>query len=201
MSSSHRNSLNEFLSGLKLDCDTLIDCGGSQEKLPARVKKFNVKNYIILDLTEPHANSPKPDIAWDMNDLIDFNYANARGVYGRVKGAADIVTAFELTDYIYLPGNMMRNIAFMLKPGGISYVSYPSVYPLHQPIEDDALRYMPGGIKKLANYAGLEIVEVVKRRPETDLFEQFYRAERMRAAKHEDHRFTGLIVKFRKAET
>jgi len=207
MPSSYRNSLNQFLSGLELECDTLIDVGGSQERLSHRVKSFQVKNYIVLDLPKPHANSPKPDIAWDMNDSIIEEAASYESDAGYELGyrfsveenKADIITAFELFDYIWHAPNAMRNIAFMLKPGGTAIVSYPTIYPHHNPIEDDAMRYMEGGIRKLAKYAGLEVIEMIKRRPETDAIEQLWRRERLRAAKHYDHNLLGFIVKFRKA--
>ncbi len=203
MSSSYRNSLNSFLAQLDIECDTLIDCGGAQdESLAKRVKSFKVNNYLIADLAQPHKDSPKPDIVLDFNDWVgDEDNAEYYETYHRFfanENKADIVTAFELTDYIFLPGNFIKNIAFLLKPGGKAYCSWPSIYPLHQPVEDDALRYMPGAITKLAAYAGLEITQMIKRQPETDLFQQFFSAERMRAAKHEDHAFMGFITEMTK---
>lgn len=199
MSSSHRNSLNAFLAGLELEGNLCIDVGGSQVPLYKRVKKLRVGGLLIADLPHPHEDSPEPDIVLDLNKPFSPDGINKDA--WPYRNSADIITCFEVFDYVFLPGRAMKTIACLLNPGGVAYISYCSQYPLHQPVEDDALRYMPGGIKKLADYAGLEILEMIKRRPETDLFEQFYRAERMRAAKHEDHRFTGLIVKFRKAET
>lgn len=203
MASSFRLELNRYLSELSLECNTLIDCGGAQgNSLAKTVKSFKVKNYLIADLAEPHENSPKSDIVLDFNDdVTDEDNVEYHEVYHKFfnnENKADIVTAFELADYIYLPGNFMKNIAFFLKPGGKAIISWPSQYPLHQPVEDDALRYMPGAIRKLATYVGLEITQMIKRRPETDLFEQFFRAERMRAAKHEDHFFTGFITEMTK---
>lgn len=189
MSSSYRNTLNQYLAGLELVGDTLIDCGGSQEKLPHRVKRFDVRQYLIADLPNPHENSSQPDIELDLNYPIkDTRHCQT----------ADIVTCLEVLEYVFDPVTAFENIAALLKPGGIAYISFPSVYPLHQPIEDDALRYMPGGIKKLAKRAGLDIIDTYTRRPDTNLMEQFYAAERMRAARGEDHHFTGLICTLRK---
>lgn len=93
----------------------------------------------------------------------------------------------------------MNTISSYLTSGGTAWVTFPSVYPLHQPVEDDALRYMPGGIRKLVDAAGLEIVQMIHRRFETNLWDQTIRAERTRAAKHEDHNFQGWIVEMRKS--
>lgn len=182
MSSSYRLELDKWISNLDVKANTVIDVGGSQLPVKGRTKSWNVKKYIIADLQDPHVNSPKPDIELDLNQVY-FN-----------KNTANLIFCLEVFDYVYNPFVALRNINVLLKPKGQAWVTFPSIYPLHQPVEDDALRYMPGGIKKLAESTGFEIKEMIKRRPESTLFESFYRAERMRAAKHEDHNFTGFIV-------
>ena len=57
---------------------------------------------------------------------------------------------------------------------------------------------MRGGIKKLAEAVGLKIEETIPRIAETDAFMDYCRAERLRAAKHEDHRIMGWIVRMSK---
>lgn len=186
MGSSFRLSLNHWLSDLDVKANRVLDIGGSQEPVKGRTKSWDVKDYMIADLPEPHKGSPKPDIVMDLNKpsvkLIEF----------------DLIFCLEVFDYIYDPMVAMKNIARLLSLDGTAWVSFPSVYPLHQPVEDDALRYMPGGIVKLAEAAKLTVEQMIKRRPETNLLEQFYQAERMRAAKHEDHHFTGFICEFKK---
>lgn len=199
MSSSYRNSLNQWLSTLDVKADRVLDIGGSQEKLPPRVKSWNVKEYLIADLPEPHKDSPKPDIEMDLNkELWIGNKVDSAIELLINEYKYDIVFCLEVFDYIYDPAQAFRNINYLLKNDGAAWVTFPSIYPLHQPIEDDALRYMPGGIKKLADSVGLEIVQMIPRRFESNLWEQTYRAERMRAAKHEDHNFSGWIVEFKK---
>lgn len=187
MSSSYRNTLNTWLSGLDVQADRVLDIGGAQETMPKRVKSWNVKEYLIADLPEPHKDSPKPDIE------LDLNYQ--RSAEGN---QFDVIFCLEVFDYIWNPVAAMSTIASYLKEGGLACVTFPSFYPLHQPVEDDALRYMPAGIVKLADAVGLSIEQMIKRRPETDMLMQTWRAERMRAAKHEDHEFTGFIVEFKK---
>jgi SAM-dependent methyltransferase len=188
MSSSYRNSLNEWLSQLEVKADRVLDIGGAQEKMPPRVKSWDVKEYLIADLPEPHKDSPKPDIEMDLNDAPSWLY---QGMY-------DLVFCLEVFDYVWSPKDAMKQIEILLKRGGTAWVTFPSVYPLHQPVEDDALRYMPAGIVKLADSAGLSVEQMIKRRPETNGWMEFVNAERMRAAKHEDHAFTGFIVELSK---
>lgn len=191
MSSSYRLELDKWLSQLEVSADTVLDIGGSQLPVKGRTKSWDVQEYLIADLPQPHVGSPRPNVEMDINygmsdelirDMIKFNF----------------VFCLEVFDYVWNPAQAMQNIANCLVRGGTAWVSFPSVYPLHQPVEDDALRYMPAGIVKLAETAGLSVEQMIKRRPETDGWEQFYRAERMRAAKHEDHHFTGLIVELKK---
>jgi len=186
MASSYRLSLENWLKTLDVKAHSVLDIGGSQLQLPSRVKTWDVKNYIIADLPEPHKDSQKPDIEMDINKFFP-------GL-----GSYEMIFCLEVFDYVYDPVMAMKNISKQLDNNGVAWVSFPSVYPTHQPIEDDALRYMEGGIKKLAKEAGLTIEEMIKRRPESNLLDQFIRTERLRAAKNYDHEFLGWIVRFSK---
>lgn len=188
MSSSYRLSLNNWLANLDVKAERVLDIGGSQLTMPKRVKSWEVGEYQIADLPEPHEDSPKPDLELDLN-LPDPGY---------FEGDIDLIFCLEVFDYIYNPLEAFYTIATYLKKGGTAWVTFPSVYPLHQPIEDDALRYMPGGIKKLAQAVGLTIEEMIPRRFESDAWDRTIRSERLRAAKHQDHNFSGWIVKFTK---
>jgi len=195
VSSSYRNSLNEWLANLDVKADRVLDIGGSQLTMPKRVKSWDVGKYLIADLPEPHEDSPKPDIEMDIN----YYWADQVAGQGIFLGEQfDTIFCLEVFDYVFDPMEAFSNIECLLKSGGTAWVTFPSIYPLHQPIEDDALRYMPGGIKKLAAEANLIIEEMIPRRFETDAWDRTIRAERLRAAKHEDHNFSGWIVRFTK---
>lgn len=186
MSSSYRLELDRWLAQLDVKADNVLDCGGSQLPVKGRTKSWNVRQYTISDLPEPHVNSPKPDLEMDLNKawLGQDTY--------------DMVFCLEVFDYVYDPMQAMKNISKLLDDGGTAWVTYPFAYPTHNPIEDDMLRYTEFAIYRLADSVGLRVEEMIKRRPETDLLNQFYRAERMRAAKHYDHNVTGWICRFTK---
>jgi SAM-dependent methyltransferase len=187
MSSSYRMELDRWLSQLNVTAESVLDIGGSQLPVKGRTSSWNVQSYLIADLPDPHVGSPKPDIELDLNQAYSEHWSEF-----------DLIFCLEVFDYIYDPVQALRTVQYLLKPGGTAWVTFPSFYPLHQPVEDDALRYMPGGILKLAESAGLSVEQMIKRRPETNLLESFYRGERMRAAKHEDHNFTGFIVELKR---
>jgi SAM-dependent methyltransferase len=189
MPSSYRLTLEKFLSELDVKAEKVLGIGDAQKPTKGRTKSWDVKEYLIADLPQPHADSPKPDIELDLNTtpMVSDDY-----------GEYDLIFCLEVMDYIFNPIDAFRRMKSLLKSGGIAWLSFPSQYPLHQPVEDDALRYMPGGIKKLARSVGLEIIQMIPRRTETDAIYRAFRAERMRCAKHEDHNISGWIVGFRK---
>lgn len=190
MSSSYRLELDRWLSQLDVKANRVLDIGGSQLPVKGRTKSWDVKEYLVADLPEPHVGSPKPDIVMNLNTMNPEAQWNV--------DAQDIIFCLEVFDYIYDPMQAFRTISGFLKKGGTAWATFPSVYPLHQPVADDALRYMPGGIKKLAQAVGLEIVQMIPRRTETDAIYNAFRTERMRCAKHEDHNISGWIVEFKK---
>lgn len=187
MSSSYRISLDAWLSSLDVRAFSVGDIGGSQLPVKGRTKTYEAGLTVVYDLEQPHINSPKPDVVLDLNTATVFPLSTH-----------DLIFCLEVFEYIYDPAHAFYVIAQMLTTGGIAWVSFPSFYPLHQPIEDDALRYMPAGIIKLAEVVGLSVEQMIKRRPETNALEQAWSIERMRPAKGEDHHFTGFIVEFKK---
>lgn len=189
MSSSYRMELDKWLSQLDVKADRVLDVGGSQLPVRGRTRSWEVSEYKIADLPQPHADSPKPDFVLDLNQ-------SSLDLLPKVK--FDFIFCLEVFDYVYDPVGAMEKLSYFLDYNGQAWVTFPAFYPHHQPIEDDALRYMQAGIVKLADAVGFTIEEIIKRRPETDLLDQFFRAERMRAAKHFDHEITGWIVRFKK---
>lgn len=188
MSSSYRIELDNWLRSLDVKAESVLDIGGSQLPVKGRTKSWDVQDYKIADMAEPHVNSPKPDI------VLDLNQENT------VFDSFSMIFCLEVFDYIWNPALAFETIEELLDPGGVAYVSFPFMYPTHQPVEDDALRYTEGGIRKLAHYANLNVEELIPRRPETQAIEFLWRNERMRAAKHYDHNVTGWIVALRKPE-
>lgn len=187
MSSSYRLTLENWLKELDVNANSVLDIGGSQQEVRKRVRSWEVKDYKIADLPDPHEDSPQPDIVIDLNSPIY-----------KADQQFDIIFCLEVMEYVYNPFFALAQIAEYLNDNGTAWVSFPSFYPLHNPIEDDCLRYMPAGIKKLAQSAGLQVAQMIPRRPETGALLQYFSAERLRAAKGTDHMFMGWIVELKK---
>lgn len=191
MSSSYRMELDKWLCRLDVKANRVLDIGGSQLPVKGRTRSWDVEEYVIADLPEPHINSSKPDFELDLNKMEILDRERPFKQY-------ELIFCLEVFDYVYNPTVAFMKLAFYLKAGGSAWVTFPTFYPTHNPVEDDALCYKEGGIRKLAKQVDLNIVQMIKRRPETDAIEQLWRRERMRAAKNYDHNFTGFIVEFTK---
>lgn len=188
MSSSYRIELDNFLKEQRVNTHTIFDVGGAQLPVKDRLDECIYSEYKIIDLPDPHKDSQKPDIAFNLEE----------DHWGKDKPKANVVFCLEVFDYIVLPDVALSNLANMLKPGGIAYVTFPFIYPTHQPLEAEGLRYTENAIRRLAKIAGLRVSYIVPRRPETNLLTSFYSAERMRIAKGYDHDVTGWICEFAK---
>lgn len=188
MSSSYRIELDKWISQLDVKADRVLDIGGSQLPAKGRTKSWDVKEYLIADIPEPHADSSKPQIELDLNE-IDPGY---------FEGDIDYIFCLEVFDYIYDPLNAMRIISKYLSKGGTAWVTFPTFYPHHNPIKHDALCYKEYGIRKLAEASGITIKQMIPRRPETNALQNYFSAERLRAAKGYDHAVMGWIVEFTK---
>lgn len=186
MASSYRVELENYLSKIEINCHSVLGVGDAQLKTDKRVKSWDVENYVIADLPEPHANSPKPDIEFDLQKQ-DWKYEFGDWQF-------DVVFCLEVFDYILLPDCAMSNLYDMTKEGGKVYVTFPFVYPTHNPIKSDMLRYTEFAVRELARLTGFRIVEIIPRRPETNAIDNLWRAERMRAAKGYDRDVTGWIA-------
>lgn len=187
MSSSYRLSLENWLKSLDVRADSVLDVGGSQNPVSKRVNSWEVEEYKILDLEQPHEEKAKVDIVHDIN----------KPFVGQ-GDIADVIFCLEVAEYLWNPYQALCNLSKMLKHGGTLYMSFPSVYPVHNPIDFDTLRYMPRGVEQMANKAGLRLVNTTYRRFEGSDWIRLISQERLRAAKNEDINFSGFIMEFTK---
>lgn len=108
---------------------------------------------------------------------------------------ADVIFCLEVFEYLIDPVTAIRNIEYMLKKGGRAYITFAFVYPHHNELELDALRYTEYGVKRLITRAGLSVDKIHYRRDKSNLLETFYRADGMKRAKqYLNHDVTGFIV-------
>jgi len=195
-----RIQLENWLKTIDVKADSVIDIGGSQNLITGRVKSWDVKDYKILDLEKPHEMKRKPDIIGDLNYFEKCHYDKYRDYF-------DIAFCMEVSEYWFNPMTALENISNCLKKGGILYISFSFIYPVHEPVDQDYLRYTPRGVEKLLEETGFEILEMKHRllkepsdfmQTQEKLF-NVWTEEGMRPAKNYDkHNVVGCLVKAQK---
>lgn len=188
MGSYYKKQLNDFVASQNVKAKLLYDIGGAQSPIKGRTASWDVEDYKIIDLNEPHVELQHPDIHHDMNtEWVS-------------KKQADVIYCLGVSDYIINPNIFMGNIKKMLTTNGHAWVEFPFVYPIHNPKDDEGCRYSEGCIRRLAKQSGLNIEEIIYKRPMPGnrLLLEFYSADGMRAARGVDHNVTGYIVRFTK---
>ena len=144
MSSFTRIQLEDYLKTIDVKANRVLDVGGSQNSIKGRTKSWDVKEYKILDLETPHECKQKPDIVGDLNKV-----ALGRDYYINLYEYFDTAFCLEVSEYWWNPFIALDNIKWLLKKDGILYLSTHFLYPVHNPVVDDYLRYTPRGITKL----------------------------------------------------
>jgi len=177
--SFYRQQLEDWLKTMDVKADVVYDIGGAQGEVKSRVKSWKVGKYKVLDLP-----------VYDLNKIW---------VAGDLK-KADIVFCLEVFEYLIDPINALNNIKSVMMPrGGKAYVTFQFVYPHHNELEMDSLRYTESGIRNIAAKVGLGITNIWYRVDRTGYLEKFYSLDGMRRSKQYGHHdATGFIVEFTK---
>lgn len=188
MASVYKKQLLDWVSQLDVKAETVIDIGGSQDPIKGRTRSWEVDNYLIADLPSPHYVKTKPDIELDL-DSPELPEPEAY---------ADLIFCLEVFDYIRNPWAAFRCLSYHLKTGGEAWVSFPFVYPIHNPVEDEGLRYTEPAIRYYGDMFYMPVQEIIYRRPQSNKLLEYYSEDGFRAAKDYDHNVIGYIVRMEK---
>lgn len=185
MSSMYRNQLENYLKGLTIKADHVLDMGGLQLPIKDRVKSFECNRYAIADL---EGGDYKIDLNLEQNPF-EFE-----------KKKWDMIFCLEVFEYIWNPLGAMKNLYEWSTDEATIYLTFPTQYPLHNPEGMDYLRYTHNWINKMLEYFKFRDVEITPR-PATyrDYIASYWAAEKMHPIKHDDRLFNnGYIVKCKK---
>jgi len=170
--SYYRNQLEGYLRSLDVDCGRILDIGSSDMLAKDRLRKCKYEEYTTLDIDK----SVKPDIVADLNYKIDL------------EKKYDVIFCLEVFEYIFNPLQAIQNIFDLLDDKGCAYISFPFLYPMHNPVEIDYLRYTEEGIKKLLREVGFAGVSIIPRKATKgrETLREFHKLEGMHPIKHSD---------------
>ena len=177
MASKTRCQLESWLKTIEIKGGRILDIGGSQNPLSkSRLKIFEPDEYKILDLEVPHECKIKPDIIMDIQEEDGLYNPNWNVFF-------DTAFCIEVSEYWYNPLLALEHINFVLKSGGLLYISFHFIYCMHNPIKEDCLRYTRFGCIKLLEKAGFKIEEITPRVTENFDLNTLYAIEGMRPTK------------------
>ena len=202
MSSYHRIQTEKWLKTIDVKADRVLDVGGSQLPIKGRTKSWDVKEYKILDLPEPHECKQEPDIITDIND--SWIEDSRKEVDEELKDEGleiskyDIIFCIEVNEYWWNSYQALKNINYLLKIGGILYITFPFIYMAHKPEGMDFLRYTPAGVEKLLKETNFEIIEHKFRMATSGKLVEFYNEEKMRGLSDFNHNIIGSMIKAKK---
>ena len=169
--SFYRDQLENYLKTIDVKTETVFDVGGKEKPVKGRTKSWTVKNYEILDIPEH-----------DLNVL----FPNPK--------QCNLIFCLEVFEYLIDPVTAMKNIKNMLTNGGEAIVSFPLVYPVHNDVNFDSLRFTETGVKRLAKHVGLTVKSINYRKTRTNSLVKYYSEDGMKMAKGMNHDITGYIV-------
>ena len=202
--SYYRNQLEEWLKHITVNADRVLDLGGASNPVRKRVKEYIAGETCFLD---NGAEEAKVDyIPFDINkplteQLKGFESYMSDDFHEERPFEFDTVFCLEVFEYVYAPWQAIQNIWNLMSGDSICYISFPTIYPIHEPHQIDYLRYNLPVIKKYFSmfpFQQLEITPRVATFGRHDLA-RFYADEKMHPLKHSSLPFDiGYLVKARK---
>lgn len=101
-------------------------------------------------------------------------------------------------EYIYYPDNAIEWLSCLTEKNGVLYITFPFIYPFHNPVKYDMLRYTKSAVIELVEEGYFKVLDIIPRKMTAigeAIYRQFLKVEGMHAAKGENHNELGWIVK------
>ena len=196
MASYYRLQLDAWLKEIEVEAPVILDVAAGDRPAMSRVKSCKYTEYYTVDAERKY----KPNLWHDMNHFMDYTKTPW-------EKQADVIFCLELAEYLWNPVAAMATLNNWLRRGGILYMSFPFIYPQHEPVPHDHLRYTRQWIERIMveefrerNCAGFSDFEITPRLATAGapLLRNFYSVERMHPAKDANHDVIGWLLKARK---
>lgn len=194
--SLYKDQLNQWVSSLDVKADRVLDIGGAQNPIKGRTKSWEVGDYKILDLENPHVELQRPDVVWDMNQPM-YKHATTENEKTLFEQSyADLIFMLGVMDYVINPNVAMDNIKKVLSKKGCAWIEWPLFYGHHEPLWDEGCRYSEGCIMRLLQQAGLKMDEIIRKPAGNEYLVKFMLLDGQRLAKdYRYHNTVGFITK------
>jgi SAM-dependent methyltransferase len=179
MASLYRNQVEAWLKSQNLMARQTLEIGAGDNPA-SKIARVATEKIVTLD------NDPemKPTVIHDLNEFCHPD--QLFGIYQNPR--FDLVLCINVFEYVWQPYNAMANLYNYLEVGGTLIVNFPFVYPLHNPVGIDYLRYTNEWVHKMFHqrfkFAEVEayILEATEGAP---MLDAFYSAEKMHRRKND----------------
>jgi len=149
--------------------ETLNQRTDSQEMMKAMMLQYLSPSMTLYDVgcgEKPFAGFLKGKVANHIGVDIDYgfydkNYIDVIGSADNLPipdGSADAILSSQVIEHLPNPEKSFAEAARVLKPGGLLFLSYPYLYPIHAPPYDFA-RLSRYALDMMLEAHGLELVE------------------------------------------
>lgn len=188
MSSLYKQAILSYLGSRSYEADRVLDVGGGETKA-SKYTKIDCKKYSVLD------NLPdlKPDYVHDLNE---FKHPEEIFQIERIP-SFDLIFCLNVFEYIWNPYNAVANLYAWLDKGGRLVVNFPFIYPYHNPVGIDYLRYTDEWVKKMfgdrLNFKTINI-ETINATDGAVSLHDFYAQEKMHHRKDNSINKIGCIL-------
>lgn len=199
-----RIQLEEWLKSIDVNAERVLDVGTNFNPVADRVKNWRVNQYKILD--NNLEGDCCPDFKLDLNRIYFSDKYGWRGKTNKetetlktiFNFSPNIIFCIEVMEYIYRPETVLKFFYDVLEKNGVLYISFHTIYPVHEPYRYDSLRYTKWGIMHLLKEVNFSNWKIIPRKATRGINEltAFYKNEKMRTLKNNNLIFdTGYFVK------
>jgi SAM-dependent methyltransferase len=203
-----REQLEIWLKSINVNTERVLDLGGASNPVRNRVASWQIEDCVFLDsgIEEAKVEYMPFDINLPLSQLKGYliNQVNSDEKIPSPVFKFDAVFCLEVFEYVWNPVQAIQNIYDLMNNDSVAYISFPSIYPVHNPVEIDYLRYTKQAIKKYLRMFGFTQIEIIPRKATrgTIPLSLFYTQEGMHPVRGSDLPFDiGYLVKARKLIT
>lgn len=141
-----RVTLEGWLQKIDIKTNSVLDVGGARKSILSRTKSWNVKEYRILDNHRNARGNHQIDYRYDLNEEF------------KIDKQFDVIFCTEVMQFLWNPIVALKNMARLLKQGGILYINFQFIVPNLK--GTDYLRYTELGAKTFLEKAGFKIKDI-----------------------------------------
>lgn len=140
------------------------------DKYLSEARNISIADVGSFDVNGTYKEQLRQDWDYFGIDIVPGKNVNfvvpVRGKWSIRSEEFDVVISGQMLEHCWKPWETVKEMARILKPGGLMFLSAPNSWPYHEHPTDN-WRFWPEGFKALFDEAGLTVLETYFRNSET----------------------------------